>query len=298
LILFYCFKLFEIILFLFPRKYRKAFFIAIANLAYRFDKKRKFYIKENLKIAFGNTLSEERIRKIGQNCFQNLSLAILQILENTNYKSIEEVGRDVEIKGLEYLTKAVDEKRPVVMVGAHYGNWEVQIAVVSSTIVPITLVRNAGENKYIDRYITDAKRRYRTISFKKKGVVKHLAKALKDNGVIALLIDQNLTTKDGIVVNFFGKTATQTPAPAFLARKYNAIILPSMIHLQKDGRQIIELYEPIMVDKTDDAEADVLKATQAQATWLEGELRKKPDYWFWCHRRWQRMHPEIYKVPK
>lgn len=298
MILFYCFKLFEFVLFLFPRKYRKAFFIAIANLAYRFDKKRKFYIRENLKIAFGDTLSEERIEKIGRNCFQNLAMAILQILENANSKNIEEIGRNVEIKNPEYLTKAVEEKRPVVIVGSHYGNWEVHMAVVSSTMVPVTLVRNAGKNKHIDQYITDAKLRYRTIPFEKKGVVKHLAKALKEGGVIALMIDQNLTTRDGIVIDFFGKTALQTPAPAFLARKYNAVIIPSMIHPKKDGRQVIEFYEPMEVEKTDDAEADVLKSTQAQAAWLEEEIRKEPDHWFWCHRRWQRLHPEIYKVPK
>jgi KDO2-lipid IV(A) lauroyltransferase len=174
----------------------------------------------------------------------------------------------------------------------------VHIAVVSSTMVPVTLVRNEGKNKHIDQYITDAKLRYRTIPFEKKGVVKHLAKALKEGGVIALMIDQNLTTRDGIVIDFFGKTALQTPAPAFLARKYNAVIIPSMIHPKKDGRQVIEFYEPMEVEKTDDAEADVLKSTQAQAAWLEEEIRKEPDHWFWCHRRWQRLHPEIYKVPK
>jgi len=129
--------------------------------------------------------------------------------------------------------------------------------------------------------------------FEKRGAIRHLSKALKNGESISLMIDQNVKAKDGIVVTFFGKDVRQTPAPAFLARKYDALIIPLLIHPTQQGYRIT-FYEPIEVAHSDDAEADIHEATQQQALWLEREIRRAPEHWFWCHRRWKAEYAHIY----
>ncbi len=293
MISFYFFKFFESIFFLLPGRARRGFFLFIARVLYAVDAKHKRVIHQNLKFAFDEEFSQEQIEIIGRECYDNLFLNILQVMENS-HSNIETIANNVELVNIEIVDSAKEQNRPIIFVTAHYGNWELEGAVISGTVSSSSSVYKALKNSYFDRYLLEARERFTMKLFEKRGAIRHLNKAVKNAESISLMIDQNVKAKDGIIVNFFGKEIRQTPAPAFLARKYNAVIIPLLIHPKEDDSYAITFYEPIEVKKSDAAEADILKATQAQATWLENEIRRVPEYWFWCHRRWKAQYPEIY----
>ncbi|MEA2110940.1 MAG: lipid A biosynthesis lauroyl acyltransferase [Campylobacterota bacterium] len=293
MISFYIFKFFEFILFLFPAKSRRTFFLLLSRIVYAVDKKHKRVIRQNLEFAFDESLSDEKIESIGRGCYDNLLLIVLQVMEN-HHSSVETIGNDVELVNLEVVNLAKKQKRPIVFVTAHYGNWELEGAVISGTISTSNSVYKALKNSYFDTYLLEARERYTMKLYEKRGAIRHLNKAVKNCESVSLMIDQNVKEKDGIIVKFFGKDIRQTPAPAFLARKYSALIIPVLIHPNNNG-YAITFYDAIEVDHSDDAQADVLKATQAQAAWLEDEIRRTPEHWFWCHRRFKAEYPEIYK---
>ncbi len=293
MISFYIFKFFESILFLLPRRKRRGFFLFLARVLYAVDAKHKRVIYQNLKFAFDEEFSKEKIETIGRGCYDNLLLNILQVMQNS-HSSIETIANNVELINIEIIDSAKEQNRPIIFVTAHYGNWELEGAVISGTVSSSSSVYKALKNSYFDRYLLEARERYTMKLYEKRGAIRHLNKAVKNGESISLMIDQNVNVKDGIIVNFFAKEIRQTPAPAFLARKHNAVIIPLLIHPKEDDGYAITFYESIEVDKSDDAEADVLKATQAQATWLENEIRRAPEHWFWCHRRFKTQYPEIY----
>jgi KDO2-lipid IV(A) lauroyltransferase len=92
-----------------------------------------------------------------------------------------------------------------------------------------------------------------------------------------------------------GKPIRQTSTPAYLARKFNAAIIPVTIRTDDEENYTLKLFDEIKVEKTDDEAADILKATQLQADWLTSIITKEPKFWFWLHRRWKSDKPEIYK---
>ena len=96
------------------------------------------------------------------------------------------------------------------------------------------------------------------------------------------------------MVKFMGKSIRQTTTPAYLARKFNAAIIPVMIRTNDEDKYIITIYDEIVVEKTDNEKADIQKATQLQADWLTSIITEEPKFWFWLHRRWKNDHPEIY----
>ena len=295
MISFYFFKFFESIFFLLPRHVRRSFFLFIARMVYAVDAKHRRVIRQNLKFAFDEEFSEAKIEAISRGCYSNLALNVLQVMENS-HADIEKIGDNVELVNREIFDRAQQQNRPVIFVTAHYGNWELEGAVVSSRVSSSSSVYKAFKNSYFDRYLLEARERFTMRLFEKRGAIRHLNKAVKNGESISLMVDQNVKVKDGVIVDFFGKEIRQTPAPAFLARKYSAVIIPLLIHPKEDDGYAITFYEPIEVDNSDDAEADVLKATQAQATWLENEIRRAPEHWFWCHRRWKAEYPEIYRT--
>lgn len=46
------------------------------------------------------------------------------------------------------------------------------------------------------------------------------------NGLVGILVDQNVAPKDGVVVKFFNKDATHTTIASVLSRRYNIDIQP------------------------------------------------------------------------
>ena len=103
-----------------------------------------------------------------------------------------------------------------------------------------------------------------------------------------------MNKKEGVIVNFMGKPIRQTSTAAYLARKFNAAIIPVTIRTDDEEHYTLMLFDEIKVEKTDDIDADILKATQLQADWLSEIITKEPKFWFWLHRRWKSDKAEIY----
>ena len=88
------------------------------------------------------------------------------------------------------------------------------------------------------------------------------------------------------MVDFMGKSIRQTSTPAFLARKFNAAIIPVTMRTDDEENYTLMVFDEIKVQKTDDTEQDIQNATQLQADWLTSLITKEPKFWFWLHRRW------------
>lgn len=288
------FQLFTAVLFLFPYRWRKTFFIALSNLVYRFDAKHKKVIRQNLGFAFDAPLEEREIQNISKACYNNAAIAFSQVIEN-HALILEDLKQRVTFTHLDIVQHALQDKRPIIFVTAHYGNWEIAGAAISNFITPITVIYRKLNNPYFDRYLYESRLKAGINTVEKSGAVRAIAKLLKSGKAVTLLTDQNTDKRDGVAVNFFGKPVHQTTTPAFLARKYNAIIIPLYTTTEDFEHYTITFSEAIEVARTDDTDADILEATQKQALLHEKAIRERPDLWFWCHRRWKKDYPEIYK---
>ncbi|MEA3523766.1 MAG: lipid A biosynthesis lauroyl acyltransferase [Campylobacterota bacterium] len=295
MILFYFYRFLELILMRLPHTWRRAFFIFLAKIAYTIDAKHRRVILQNLHFALGHDLGEKKEEEISRYCYENLLLSMLQVMEN-RYLSKEEIADLVTIHNQHITDKALRSGRPIIFVSAHYGNWELGAAAVSSLITPTTAIYKKFTNPYFDRYLIESRSIQNMLMVEKKGAVRHLTKAIKNRRAIMLMIDQNTSKRDGISIDFFGKSARQSAAPAFLARKYNGIIIPILMVTKDDKDFTVMISEPIEVAQSEDSQKDILEATQKQSNILEAMIRKNPKLWFWCHRRWKTEHPEIYKL--
>jgi KDO2-lipid IV(A) lauroyltransferase len=278
---------------LLPRPLRKGFFITLAGIAYAVDRKHRRIVRQNMLFAYDGEVEETLIDETTRYCYRNLLLNFLQVMENYHLDKAELAAR-VTFENRTPVDEALAQGRPIIFISAHFGNWELGATSVASQIVPTVSVHKVLNDPRFDRYLLQSRSRLDMTMTEKKGAVKHLARALKNGGAISLMIDQNINPKEGVVVDFFGKAVTQTSAPAFLARKYDAVLIPVFIHTKDEEHFTIRFEAPLEVEKTDDAEADILRSTQEQANVVERIVRAEPKFWFWCHKRWKTKHNEIY----
>jgi KDO2-lipid IV(A) lauroyltransferase len=291
------FQFFEFLLFLFPYSWRKRFFIALSRFAYAVDKSRRHTIRQNLRFAYRDTLDEAQVEEIGRACFKNLALNLMQIMEHHRFGpgNLEE---RITFNRPDIVKLARESKRPVIISTAHFGRWELSGNAISNLVSPLLVVYKELNNPYFDKYLVEARARVGIDTVEKHGAVKGLVNRLKTGQAVSLLIDTNLNRRDGVVVDFFGHSTRTTITPAYLARKYDALIIPTAIVTEDDEHFTVLFDDPIEVAHTDDADADIKAATQAQSTALEGFIREYPHLWFWCHRRWRTDHSHLYKKRK
>ena len=115
------------------------------------------------------------------------------------------------------------------------------------------------------------------------GAVK-MARAIKNNEAIAMLIDQKMRL--GIPIPFFGRTAMTGTAIAELALRYDMPIIPARCIRTRGAHFEAIVYPPLAYEKTGDEKRDIENIMIAINNTLEGWIREHPAQWFWVHKRW------------
>ena len=286
--------LLEKFLMLLPHKIRKSFFTLLAYIGYISSKKYRNIARQNLNFAFDNSLSDAEIKAITKYSFKNLLYNFLYLMEMRNL-SKEEIGKKITIVNKEAVDKVHAQGRGVIYATPHYCAWELGAAGLVLKVEPIAAVYKKLKNSVYEQWLLEARARFGNTNLEKTNVVKPLIRLIRQGKASAILIDTNINAKEGVIINFMGKPLRQTATPAYLARKFDAAIIPVYIRTDDEEHYTIIIEDEIKVAKTDNEEKDILDATQAQADWLSDIITKEPKFWFWLHRRWKGDKPEIYK---
>jgi Kdo2-lipid IVA lauroyltransferase/acyltransferase len=121
-----------------------------------------------------------------------------------------------------------------------------------------------------------------------------MVRLLRKGWLVGVLIDQGTNRAEGVECTFFGKKVFTTPVAALLARRYDCPVVPGYCVRDRDGSLSIIFKPPLRLQKTNNAEADLLANTQFMNDAIEECIRECPDQWFWFHKRWKRHYPHLY----
>jgi len=121
----------------------------------------------------------------------------------------------------------------------------------------------------------------------KGGTGKRIMELLKQNQFIGIMSDQNVSAREGVFVDFFGRPACTGVGLAVLALRSGASVLPGFMARQKSGKYKLILKPLVEISRTGDYEADLRENTQRFTKVVEEIVREYPDQWFWIHQRWK-----------
>ena len=290
---FYLFLALEKFLMLLPRKVRRAFFIGLGYFAYLVSKRYRNVVRANLKFVYGDDIDEEFITKTSKYAFKLMLLNFLHTMEG-RYYSIEEIAKQISFKNEHILKTAQAKGKPIIFVTAHYGAWELAGSMLSALQEPILIVYKKMNNPRFEKYLLSSRAKFRMSYVERHGATRGILKQLRSGGATAILIDTNVNKRESITVDFLKKPTSQIQTTAYFARKFDASLIPALIHTDDDENYTIEFSEEIIPPKTDNEAEDIRISTQMQTDWLSEEILKHPEPWFWLHRRFKEDYPEIY----
>jgi len=289
-ILFIIYKTFKFLVLITPKFLIKPFLDGFATFIYYINVEHKRYAKANLDFVYEDKISEDEKYKIIKGSYKNLIYNLYDFIENQTL-DIDGFNKKIEIKNEDVILKAIKDKRKIILITAHYGNWEYGSSFIPLRYLPTTMVGRPMNNKYLNKELNETRSRNNTQMITTKEAGRGLVKALKQGRIVGLVIDQHNRT--GIDVEFLGKKVLQTDSTSRLALKFDAVIIPVFFTMQSFGKYSADFY-PALEPKDFTGDDAIEKLTQAQADVMSKHILKKPEQWFWQHKRFKHYHKEIY----
>jgi len=260
----------------------------LGKMVYYLDRGHQKVAIQNLHIAFDQEKSEGEMRSIAKKAFENLGMMAVEFFRIPRI-DVKEFKERVKIEGLEEALKLLEKRKGALLLLGHFGNWEL-MGLMSKVIGnPIMVIaKPLKKNRWVDQFITKVRSAggLEVISNIKAG--RKVIRALSENRVVGILIDQRAKRSEGIWADFFGRKAPTTPSLAVLAMKTGAPVLPVFMIRNGFQKHRLIIKEPLELIRTGDIKKDVESNTQLFNDTLESMIRRHPDQWFWLHQRWER----------
>jgi KDO2-lipid IV(A) lauroyltransferase len=242
----------------------------------------------NVRRALGPKLSAQRRRQIVRRCFQNICMYAVEELrmpDMTAKRSMQLVTRE----HIERIDALLAQGKGVIAVTAHIGNFELMGSSQTVRGYNIDAILKDIAWPSAQAFWTRARSRTRLGQIKPRGSKEHIVRALAQNHIVAMLVDQHMARHRSVVCRFFGQWASTSPAPVRFAEQTGAPILPLYItRTAKAGHHVIHFGEPFVLEHPYTLATDNLRHnTQRLNDILEGWIRAYPEQWLWMHKRWK-----------
>lgn len=188
------------------------------------------------------------------------------------------------------LEAAVAEKRGVIFVTGHVGNWELLAQrVIGAGHDGVTLARKSP-NPFLGDWIV--RRRalggLTTINRGDKRAAREMLSAMKRGALLGVLLDQ-ATNVPSVDVPFFGAPAKTPVAAAELALRRGAPIVMGFIRRGANPTQHEVRLERLEFEPGDGPKEERVRNVTALLTErIETAVRAAPAEWVWFHDRWRR----------
>lgn len=271
----------------------------LGELFYLLDRRDRRVALLNLSIAFADKPESERRRILRASC-RNLGRTAAEIcqLSKLTASSLLDIVDIVDRRAWEGVWTTAAQ-RGVLIVSAHFGNFELLAYANGLLGHPITMVHRPMRNRLVDEAIAALRAPAGTRAIPKRAAAKEAIRTLKRKGVVAIPSDQNQIHSFGVFVEFFGKPACTTPGVARLAMLTGAAVVPAfLVRVGESGQHRMEVLPPIEMAQTGDRQADIVTNTQRCSDVIEAMIRRYPEQWIWFHKRWKTRpfgEPKLYR---
>ena len=151
----------------------------------------------------------------------------------------------------------------------------------------INVIARPLDNRLLEEELIKIRKKLGAAVIYKQQAARPILRALKDNAMVAILIDQNVVRNQAVFVDFFGKAAATTPGLAAFFLKTGSPVIPIFCYPARRGRYTVKILRPLDILLTGNDDKDVLKITQFCTKIIQNQIQENPNFWLWFHNRWK-----------
>jgi KDO2-lipid IV(A) lauroyltransferase len=257
------------------------------RLFYTFGRARRHIALTNLGLCFPH-LSPEEKSALARRHFELFGRSFLErgLLW---WASPERIRRLVRVEGKERFDAIKDN--PVLLLVPHFVGLDTAWTRLSMDYDMSGIYANQ-KNPVFNTALYKGRARFgKSIMLSRQDGTRRGIKAIKSGYPFFYLPDMDYGARDTIFVPFFGVPAATITGLSRLARLTGATVLPVIARMEPDG-YVIEIGAPWSSYPGEDIEAD----TRRMNAFIEQEVLKMPEQYFWLHKRFKTRPPGKNKV--
>ncbi len=251
---------------------------------------RRQVIKENLLQAYPH-MPMPRRRQLAWKMWEHLFLMVAEVAHARRKIHVTNWHRHIKLRNGAQVARLLLEDRPTVLVGGHYGNFEMSCYFLGLFGFSTYAIARPLDNPFLHRFINRFRASSGQYMLAKNGSAKQIALLLERGATLALLGDQHAGRR-ACWVDFFGRPASTHKAIALFCLTAGAPLVVSF------ARRLNEplVYESAIAGVADPHDPAVKNNSIAELTqWytdrLEQIINHAPEQYWWLHRRWKGKPP-------
>lgn len=260
----------------FPGSWVCRFGEAVGSLAWHLLPRRRRLVLRNLRIAFHGNLGPAAIERLARDSFRRTGGNLFGATR-TAVLGREALAKVVEVRGTEWVERALAGGRGAIVLVPHMGNWEVlsRIHILMPGDVKLGAFYRPLNNPIMDRRVRKRREIDGGRMFSKHDGALQAAAFLRENKLLGILADQRVGMA-GEVVPFFGRLTRASPLPSLLSRRVKCPVLSLSARTVRPGQWEVE-FHPVTEPAT----------TAVCAGAIEQAMRSSPTDYFWLQERWK-----------
>jgi KDO2-lipid IV(A) lauroyltransferase len=244
---------------------------------------RRNVVQQNLANAFPEKSAKER-QDIERKYYRYLADLIVETVKMITV-SEKQIQKRVIATNAELVHEYFAKGKSIIAVAGHYCNWE--MAALNFNFVTdkrFMIVYKPLSNAIFDKFFIQIRSRFGGQPVAMKQTLRKMVEYRKELTVSVLVGDQTPVMHE---VTYFAKFLNQ-PTAVFLgiekiAKTIDAAVVFYDMKRVKRGYYTYTLV-PLTENPKQTAEHEI---TDMHVQYLDGMIRKEPQYWLWSHRRWK-----------
>ena len=252
----------------------------LGKLAYYLASYRRHIVDINLSICFPG-LSTAARKKLNKNVFRSAGISIIET-GLVWLRSPQIVSNLVEIQGLEYLEKALEQKKGVVLVGMHFSTLDFCGAILAD-YCKFDVMYRSNKNPLIEAIMTRGRIQNFSDAIERRDI-RSVLKSLKRGNAVWYGPDQDYGRAHSVFVPFFGyPTATISATSRIADISKSPVIILTHYRLKDDKHYQICLSKPLKNFPSGDLVLDASRINEE----IEKAIQRAPEQYWWLHRRFK-----------
>jgi KDO2-lipid IV(A) lauroyltransferase len=273
-----------------PLPLRVGYWVAgqVAGACYRlgFPRHRRA-LRANLTRVLGDD-DAVRVEHAARNSFRNFGKYVIDFI---HYPAMtrEEVRTRLRFEAFDQLNEAAGSGRGLLVVTLHFGNWDLGAAALAAFDYPIHAIAETFAYPPMNELVQGSRVRLGMRVIGGERVGPEVFRALRRGEMLAMLIDIAGDEHGSIDVEFFGAPARVSSAPARIALRTGAWVLPAIVlRGPRDDLAIRPAIDFSLRDYAASGEepADVIDLTRRILASFEKPIAEHADQWFIFRPLW------------
>ncbi|EOR95668.1 Lipid A biosynthesis lauroyl acyltransferase [Arcticibacter svalbardensis MN12-7] len=250
---------------------------------YYIVKYRRNVVHDNLKNSFPEK-NEQELLDITKKFYVNLVDTMVESLKMASMTRACVLKRLV-ITNTSEIRQFYDQGRAVIIVTAHYGNWEWGTPIIASVYPePVMVVYKPVANKNFEAILNGWRSRFGGIMVPMKQTLRAILSCKSKTFAIALVGDQTPVRHEAhYFTDFLNQRTAIFLGVEKIAVKTNMPVIYA--HLNRLKRGYYDCTLTTLFENPKDTK--LYEITEGHTQFLEQIIRKRPEMWLWSHRRWK-----------